>query len=122
MDEDRLARFRGLLRFTGAALTLVAISGCVASNTQECTAVASVEQTSRADDLVKKFWVDLSGPRNARAFSANYDLDYAKACNGTVILDYSPKSFESSGAVIVGSSVRYTVDLDRQTVEEEYLD
>ena len=110
------------LRLIVASLTLVAISGCVNSDTQECTAVASAEETSRADDLVKKFLVDLRGPQDARAFSASYDLDDAKACDGTVILGYSPKSLESSGTVIVGSSVRYTVDLDRQTVDEEYLD
>jgi hypothetical protein len=122
IDEDRLPSFAEQLRFVGAALAFLAISGCVASDTQECTAVASAEEAAKADDLVNRFRMDLRGPQDARAFAATYDLIDARACNGTVILDYSPKSFESSGKVIVGSSVRYGVDLERQTVVEEYLD
>jgi hypothetical protein len=101
---------------------MITILGCVDHQTRQCQKLASAGETSTADKLVKTNLRDRDGTEQANGFEATYEMIGATSCNGLVILDYAPKTLQSSNMVIVGSRVRYTVDLKSQTVDEDYLE
>jgi hypothetical protein len=98
------------------------ISGCVGTPEQHCLVEASIAEISRADDLVKGYWAKVRGETKKTAFSETYYIVDTTSCSGIVTMNYAPKTFEMSGEIIVGSRVRYTVDIEKQTVVEIYLD
>jgi hypothetical protein len=123
MEQDTEIRGTTVIRLKLSIGLFLVVAACVPIEPTRCTTSVLEADIKLANDLVGTFEEETWGPGQANALFSTYELDHSSKCGDIVILEMSPRAPKLGDTeVIVGSAVRYTVNLRKKTVEQLYLE
>jgi hypothetical protein len=123
MEQDTEIREITVIRSTFSIGLFLLVAACVPTQPTRCTTSVLEADIKQANDLIGAFEEETWGPGQADALFSTYELDRSSKCGDIMILEMSPREPKLGDTeVIVGSAVRYTVNLQRKTVEQLYLE
>jgi hypothetical protein len=113
---------RGFLTVFSATFSLL-VSACTFSNDVTCSANVSPTEIEKANSLIYAYLEDNQGIGQGNAVFSTYELNGARKCSDTIVLEMAPRRARLGDTVVYsGSAVRYAVDLSTGSVDQQYLD